>query len=352
MIDMLSKIKYLVKLLIANLLYLTGILDLLKRIKLRNKAVVLMYHRVLAQEQIRETSSNLAIVVSTTAFSKQIRFLKKKFNIISLSEFEAKLDGDNRFLDYSCMLTFDDGWQDNFQNAFTILKEFQVPALIFLTTGYVGTNSMFWQDKLRRTLNRVLCDNDLIVALYENYQKTYNARNIKNLERASEQKRSRLIDEEINKVKLYSASERQQLLDDIAIFENNIYNRDNHTDKFLSWEEVRHLENKNVAFGSHGVSHALLNQLNNSDIQYEVSGSKHKIEKLLNNTVTAFAYPNGNYNSAVIKELKKQSYITAFSTHVGFVDHLTDPFKIPRINIQESVTNNIAMFYCKILGVF
>lgn len=78
--------------------------------------VVLMYHR------INDVLPAGELVVPVAKFRQQMEYL-------------AKLDAKK----YQVLLTFDDGYRDNYQNAFPVLKRLKLPATIFLTTGYVGT---------------------------------------------------------------------------------------------------------------------------------------------------------------------------------------------------------------------
>ena len=106
---------------IAHLLYYTGILNLLLNKRLKNKAVVLMYHRVLDKEDIASSYSQTGIIVSKKTFSSQMQYFQKHFNAISLIETIQNLKFKTHFRSRSCLVTFDDGWKDNYQNAYPIL---------------------------------------------------------------------------------------------------------------------------------------------------------------------------------------------------------------------------------------
>jgi peptidoglycan/xylan/chitin deacetylase (PgdA/CDA1 family) len=78
-------------------------------------------------------------VYSTTPqdFSEQMEQLKSKFNIISLSEFYEIKQRDIKVSDNLAVVTFDDGYEDNYLYAFPILHKFEIKATIFLATGFI-----------------------------------------------------------------------------------------------------------------------------------------------------------------------------------------------------------------------
>lgn len=104
----------------------------------KTEAVILMYHSI--SEYTLEFST-----VSPKMFSEQMYFLQKNhFPVISLSELVRRYYA-NEALGGSVVITFDDGYEDNYLNAYPILKKNNFPATIFVTTATIDT-----QDKTGR----------------------------------------------------------------------------------------------------------------------------------------------------------------------------------------------------------
>ena len=112
----------------------------------KNQSNILMYHRI-----IDPKDSNFILdpgmFVTPHTFEKHLRFLVNKHTIISIEEYVANFHRPE--LMKNCyVLTFDDGWIDFYDNAFPILKKYNLPACVFLPTSYIGTNNLMWPDEL------------------------------------------------------------------------------------------------------------------------------------------------------------------------------------------------------------
>lgn len=146
------KLRQLIRVSIASILYWVGALHFLLWLRLRNRAIVLMYHRVVSKKNLDKIFSHPGIVVETETFEKHLRFLCRYFRVVSLDEFKERMITGQPFQDRICLITFDDGWQDNFNEAFPVLERYGLPAVIFLPVGFIGTRKRFWQESLTHSL--------------------------------------------------------------------------------------------------------------------------------------------------------------------------------------------------------
>ena len=93
-------------------------------------ARILYYHRV------NDKSDPFFSAISTRLFEQEMRFVASHYKVVSLAEMLDHLGGGSR--ETVVAITFDDGYQDNYLNAFPILQRYRLPATIFLTTGGLG----------------------------------------------------------------------------------------------------------------------------------------------------------------------------------------------------------------------
>ena len=120
---------------------------------------ILMYHRVLPHGAVTGTLDD-NVVVTPEAFEANVRFLLKRFAVVSLADVMAGRQQKKP----SFVITFDDGWLDTYEVAFPILKRLGVPATVFLPTAYIGTSLMFWYDRVERLVRQWVMENGVAEA--------------------------------------------------------------------------------------------------------------------------------------------------------------------------------------------
>jgi len=126
---------------VSFLVYYTGLNSLIRDSKFKSRALVLMYHRVL-NEGDASNHIHPGMYVSSASFERQLQYLKKAYSVIDTNEFAEWLNGNRAFEKIPCVITFDDGWVDNYTNAYPLLMKYRLPATIFIITQEIGNNDM------------------------------------------------------------------------------------------------------------------------------------------------------------------------------------------------------------------
>src|SRR5579863_6872388 len=143
------------KTLLARCLVAGRVLSPLARIRSAYRAdiPILAYHRVWDIRDEDAFPFDVELVSACTAdFRWQMEYVRENFDPITFGKLLQILDGEMRSPPRPIIITFDDGFDDNFQNAFPILDALDVPATIFLSTGYIGGEQTFWYDRLARLI--------------------------------------------------------------------------------------------------------------------------------------------------------------------------------------------------------
>ena len=350
--NVIGRFRHAIKVVIAHVLYYTGLLQAWQRIVLRDKAVVLMYHRVLSPEEMRTTGSHPAIVVTPATFDRQMAVLKRRFAVLSVEEFAGTLKAGGAFPDFSCLITFDDGWVDNETNAVPILKRHGLPALIFLPVNFIGSRRIFWQETLTHLLVRAVrkarkspaCDTEL--------RRFLAPAKLDYLLDVEDDDPRGAINVAVVAQKRMSEAFVDALLAGLASRLDDSLTAAVAGDGFMNWDAVTSLSRERITFGGHGAEHRLLTEIPGEEATAEIRESMDVLQRHVSPSVPTFSYPNGNWNPEVASKVEATGYQLAFTTQPGFVSRGDNRFALRRVNIHEASTASEPMFLAKLVGLF
>jgi peptidoglycan/xylan/chitin deacetylase (PgdA/CDA1 family) len=307
---------------------------------LKGRAVLLMYHRVLTKKELYKYYIQPGMYVQQDVFEQHMLFLQKHFCILQFSELlqmwkDKRWDDSKRY----CVITFDDGWLDNYIHAFPILSKYNIPATIFLPTSLIGTNHWFWPDRLGFILQKCfsLSEGKHIRLLYETWPWMKNGR-FNNIDCK--------IDSIIETVKQLSDDRITQLLNDATTIFKLTFPDER---LLLNWEEVTEMSNKSITFGSHSASHAILTKLTPDHIKMEMKMSMYTLREKNINYVPVLCYPNGDYNDVITELAKDTGYMAGVSTRFGIEDRLPrDQYALKRIGIHNDISASLPLYAYRI----
>ncbi|WP_196138872.1 polysaccharide deacetylase family protein [Aliikangiella sp. G2MR2-5] len=136
-----------IKKIIKKCLYHSGLLGSLLRKGERNALTVVLFHRVIPVDDPRWAFADMEWTVSDQFFRECLKFFKKHYSVISLSDLENAGEG-APLPENPLLITFDDGWADNYEYADKIAKEFSVRPLLFVTTSAIDQKILSWQEAI------------------------------------------------------------------------------------------------------------------------------------------------------------------------------------------------------------
>lgn len=296
------------------------------RSQLRGAGVILMLHRVLADDASAALPHRNELCVGPQAFERLLRWLRQHFDcvhLMGLLKDHQQPRGDSR---PKVALTFDDGWRDNALNAFPLLQQYQVPASIFLSTDYIGSRQRFWWESLGETLWGSHGEgprHTLIEALRKIGRPLPAAYFMNQRPNA----RSQTLAGYLQSLKTLSPAALHQLTDACPA---------ESLPQALDWQQVRELEGSGlISFGPHGASHALLPGLDNQRLDEELSRSHHALQQGCQQPLPVYCYPNGDHDARVRARLAAHRYPFALSTRAGICQGHDDPLALPRIGVSQ-----------------
>jgi peptidoglycan/xylan/chitin deacetylase (PgdA/CDA1 family) len=284
----------------------------------RGTPLILTYHRVLEKWGPALDYSQPGMIVTARTFDSQLSFLCEHFDVVPLSALLDDGDPKRGACRPRCVITFDDGWRDNYELAFPILRKHRAPATIFVTTDFIGTERVFWHTEL------------IYLLLHGNLMK--HVRDGAGLTPYPQGVRDRLrrwagppgasgtgdTDAVVEAVKATcDEAAIDRLIEALAkaaglrrpLFPGRRF--------FLDWDQIREMASHDVEIGSHGTSHRILTRLPRHEATQELVRSKAEIEYRLGRDVRHFACPNEYADDALIASAARGGYRTVCANRGG-----------------------------------
>jgi peptidoglycan/xylan/chitin deacetylase (PgdA/CDA1 family) len=278
--------------------------------------------------------------VTTTQFEKQIKLLLKKYRPLKISDFtnpEGNIQG-------GFLITFDDGFRNNFKYAFPLLQKYRLQGCFFVTTDYLGSNEYIWTEQVTLLIQRTK-KSKIELHLDKKYLLELNGSQKR--EHASVAIRRYLKKAPPSRVQEVLGEMKSQL-NDVSL---NIKEEDKERYKFMTWNEAKQMSESGQVIGSHTKSHFIVSTLSEEDSWEELKSSKEEIERNIGTKCISMSYPNGereDYSETQKNQLQKLGYKCAFTQVPLFNSRNTDRFEIRRVNITS--TTSMPVFEAKICG--
>lgn len=323
-----AKIRRIIKRSTATVLRKTGAVH--RRCK-QGGVIILMLHKV------DEKPDALPLTITPEIFDRILTEIGTRYPIVDL---DSVFDENKNFhvdQELKFVITFDDGYRNNYDYAYPILKRHNAPAIIYLSLGHLEGDYFFWYEQLAIGLERTNIQSiDLTDLGSEQFSLT------------NQQERENALITLNLWLKNFSDEERMQKLQTI-LARLEVEDADKDVSPMLSWDMVKEMQANNISFGSHTISHPILSQENRDSIANEVIDSKKLLEEKLGVPITGFAYPNGrteDYNVTVLECVDQAGYLHATTTIEGTNYTGEDPHQLKRINLHMGMcTDDTGRFH-------
>ncbi|MCB1152894.1 polysaccharide deacetylase family protein [bacterium] len=307
-------------------------------------AAILCYHRVV-DRPIEEFQPGMAVHVET--FAEHMNFLTRHFDVIGLVEVCRRLTSNEPITRPTAVVTFDDGWLDNYTLAFPILKHYEIPATIFLPTGFVGKTDYFWNARVELAMPRIHARRDELLAAFPDEDMPPEAAFV--MDALSEGLGpTQMIDRAILQTKVMPLD----AIDRVTAFLEFLAQMDHPGERtVMSWDEVNEMAEAGVDFGGHSVTHRLMTELTAQEAYREAFDCMQTMTEHMGKRPLCFAYPNGNHDETVMREIRRAGYLCATTVVPGFAQVGAEMFALPRFGVHEGGAPNAAALDLLISGL-
>jgi peptidoglycan/xylan/chitin deacetylase (PgdA/CDA1 family) len=280
-----------------------------------------MYHRIAAQG-----SAGGGVTVSPAQFAEHLLAIRTRFRPLSLAELVRAL-AEGVVPRGEVVITFDDGYLDNLVEAKPLLERHDVPATVFVVSGYVGSGRSFWWDELERICTSPPVLPDRLELNLGGTTRTWSIRAgverrvlYRGLRDALGPLEERERDELLAQLRAWSGAEAEAL-DGIET---------------LSIDELQQLGRGGlIDVGAHTVTHPRLTGVPRKRQLDEIRGSARQLQALLGRDVDLFSYPFGAHDRTTVACAREAGVACACTTLVGGVRASSNPHRLPRLYVGD-----------------
>ena len=301
---------------VRSLVFRAGGLALLRAVQPAGPQII-AYHRFPA--------------TSVETLDRQCRYLRSRHSPVSLQQIDAWLYEDVPLPRGAIAVTVDDGHRDFYRIAYPVFRAHHIPVTVFLTTGFLDRVCWLWPDAVSYLLFRSpleqadipLGAGTQLFALRSDPDRTAAVSAVKQAyKRLDQDLRCTLLARlpELLKVILPGTPPPEY--------------------EALTWDEAREMYAHGIRFGAHTQTHPVLSSIREeAGLASEIAGSKRRIETELGASVNHFAYPNGtsqDFNTAVVDQVRRAGYSSAFLAEPGINRKSTDHFALYRVPVEPT----------------
>lgn len=262
-----------------------------RRLSSWNGVLILNYHRVGDAEASQADRSLWS--ASAEQFDDQLAWLSRHADVIGPDDLEETVQRGRR--GRHVMLTFDDGYRDNYEIAFPLLQAYGVTATFFLTTGFLDNPRLPWWDEIAWMVRQGDTPPDQQAAK---------------------------IGELTARYKQLPASMTKRFLNDLGREHGcGRCPREVGASEWMTWDMAREMRDGGMSIGGHTVDHPVLSSLPVSRQEQQVVTCARRLKKELGEPMRLFAYPVGSrqaFTAETMRILRRHQVRMAFSFYGGY----------------------------------
>lgn len=318
---------------LGELCYSSGLLHSLQRVRSwwQKDLRILAYHRVMPLPDPERYDFDLELIsTSPERFREQMRLLKQRFQPMRLTDVAAALEAGDALPADAVVVTFDDGYDDNYRIAAPILQELGVPATFFVSTGHIDSGRPFAYDWLVHMIlltgapRLVLPELGMDVALPP-----------------TRAERRALAADVLLQMKDIDALAQSAL---IARLEHEWQMPSDATPadcRPMTWTQLREMRAAGFEIGSHGVHHRMFAKLPLTEMQAEIRQSKASLQRELGPMPLLMSYPVGGdraFDAHVIEATRAAGFRLAVCYICGTNPQpVTNRYALQRLPVERNM---------------
>jgi len=301
----------------------------------RRCGLALVYHRIAPRGSAGEAPGyGVECGLPVDVFEAQMRFLLSHFRPVPTRELLADEPGASRA---RFSVTFDDGYRDNLSLAAPVLARLGIPATLFASTDFIGTQRLFWWEQLGGMLRATRESRLELAAVAPELRAGWELPD--QLELAGEPARERahwLISMALMRT---PPDAIEPALSRLAHALRVSHVKEGRSAPLLDWDDLRRWLAQGFDVGGHGASHANLGLASDALARAEIESCRRALERELGVSPVLFAYPYGgpeHRSPAAERALADDGWRGAFTTELGLLGPRSAPLALPRFGLSSA----------------
>lgn len=295
-----------------------GVARLSRKLCPKNGATILYGHRV------TDDYEGCLQGLRPSWLAEQLDYLSRHYHFLPLSTLLDCYERHQSVPPNSVVITFDDGFRDNFTNAYPILQQYRVPATVFLATGCVSSGDLPWPQQVGYLFQKTKVDRVCHITTKDISVP---------LESPRDRNAARTI---VRKVLGHMPRiERERNITELS----GLLQVDIPRDRMLTWDQVKTMQNGGIEFGAHSVSHPWMAMLSPEEARWEMEASLHDMQHRCGMTRPPFVFPAGSFTPDLVKMAISVGFRCVFQSHHSVrVNQIgvNDQFSLSRIGLPNA----------------
>lgn len=319
------------KSLFSLILSKSGITAALDKFWGSDRLTVLAYHRIIDVNAPGFDLYRPNVSASPAMFERQMAYVSEHFTVIDLARLNAFIHHGEPLPPRPLLITFDDGYIDNYTNAYPILRRYNLPAIMFLIAGKMDNPTPPWWDLCAYYFNHTRCASVDLPLLGQ-----------RDLTISREAVREELM-RQLKRLPNEQKNEVINVLGQVLDVPATVY-----PPLFVSWDQVRELVANGISCQPHTVDHPIMTRIGRDEVLYQLCESRARIERETGQQAITFAYPNGtraDFDDSTLSALRECGYQTAFTLVPG-------PMKFERVRKTPLTIKRVALLYKDTFDMF
>lgn len=295
-----------------------GIAKVSRKLYPKNGATILCGHRV------SDNDEGCLEGLRPSWLAEQLEYLSRHYHFLPLSKLLDCYERQQSIPPNSVVITFDDGFRDNFTNAYPILRQYHVPATVFLATGCVSNGDLPWPQQVGYMFQKTKVDRVCHITTKE-VPVTLRTSRDRNVARAT-------VREVLGHM---PRVERERSLLELS----GLLQVDIPRDRMLTWDHVKTMQNGGIEFGAHSFSHPWMARLSPEEARWEMEASLHDIQHRCGTARPPFVFPAGSFTPDLVRMAISVGFGCVFRSHYSVrVNQIgvNDQFSLSRIGLPNA----------------